>query len=150
MALSNRLDRVSEMIEELIEKEERYEIFLNASPFGIMVVDQTFHIVFVNKATEKLSGYSASELLGEHMHILMPESDRKGHVKHEIEYLKRPFILDRIGNHGARPRLLHKNGEEIPVELSLAPVNLDGKKLFYASIRLLETLYNTVERPSEL
>ncbi len=126
------------MIDQLIESEARLSAFLDASPFGIMVVDQTFHIVYVNKATCLVSGYSAVELIGQHMYILMPKEQRKGHVKHEKAYLENPYILDRVGERNTRPRILHRDGSQIPVELSVAPVNFEGQKLFYASIRQLE------------
>jgi PAS domain S-box-containing protein len=143
MALSNRVDRVSDMIDELLDREERYEVFLNASPWGILVVDQTFHIVYINKTLERMSGYSISELIGEHVHKLMPKPIRKAHVKHEKEYVKNP--VERIGNHGFKPMLLTKSGHETPVEISLSPTRIQGKAFFFASIRELQSLFNTVE-----
>lgn len=137
MSITNRADRVAEMIDILIEREEKYEIFLHASPFGIMVVDKTFHIVFVNKVVETLSGWKMSELLGKHMYILMPERTRVGHHVHEKQYLARPFVLERINDDEnlPRPTILRKDGTEVPVELSVAPVEVQGQTLFYASVR---------------
>src|SRR6476620_11625108 len=108
MALSNRVDRVSEMIEELIDRNERYEIFLDCSPWGIIVVDQTFHIVYINKTFERMSGYAMHELHGRHLHILLPKDDAKKHTAHEKDYIKNP--TNRLGNHGLDPKLLCKNG----------------------------------------
>lgn len=143
MGLTNRVDRVSEMIEELIEREQRYEVFLNASPWGILVVDQTFHIVYINRTLERMSGYSVSELQGQHMHTLMPKDDRKVHTQREKEYIKSPY--DRQGNHGLRPRILCKDGGIVPIEVSISPTRIEGKAFFFASIRPLESLFNTVE-----
>lgn len=143
MGLSNRVDRVADMIEELIEREQRYEVFLNASPWGILVVDQTFHIVYINRTLERMSGYSVSELAGQHLHTLLPKEDRKTHAKHEKAYVKNPY--DRQGNHGLKPRLLCKDGDIKPVEISISPTRIDGKSFFFASIRPLESLFNTVE-----
>lgn len=143
MGLTNRVDRVADMIEELLEREERYEVFLNASPWGILVVDQTFHIVFINNTLERMTGYSVSELSGQHLHTLMPKEDRKAHAKHEKEYIKNP--RERMGNHGYKPRLLCKNGSITEVEISLSPTRIEGKQFFFASIRPLKSLFNTVE-----
>lgn len=131
------------MVEELISREEKYSIFLNASPWGILVVDQTFHIVFVNKTFERMSGYVVEELMGRHLHYVMPKSDRKVHTQHEIEYIKAPY--DRIGNHGLNPRILCKGGEIVEVEISISPTRIGGKGFFFASIRERKSLYNTIQ-----
>ncbi len=81
MALSDRFDRVSGMIEELMEREERYKVFLDANPWGTLVVDQTFHIVFMNKTMELMSGYSLDDIQGRHLHYIMPKADHKNDMK---------------------------------------------------------------------
>lgn len=140
---SNRFDRVNEMVEELLEREQQYSVFLDASPWGILVVDQTFHIVFVNKTMERMSGYSINELIGRHMHLLLPKEDRAVHIRHETEYIKKPY--DRVGNHGLNPRLLCKNGAALEVEISISPTRIEGKGMFFASIRDRNSLYNTIK-----
>lgn len=144
MPLSDRLDRVNQMIEELMDREQKYQIFLDASPWGILVVDQTFHIVFINKTFERMSGYSVGELVGQHLHVVMPKEDRKIHEKHEKTYVVNP--VDRVGNHGLNPRILCKNGSIVDVEISLSPTRIEGKGFFFASIRYRESLYNTVRK----
>ena len=128
---------------ELIDREERYEIFLDASPWGILVSDKTFRIVYANKTLQLMSGYSLNEMLGEHIQKLMPRSDRKVHTVHEKKYIKSPH--QRQGNHGLHPKILSKYGIEIPVEISLSPTKVQGQTYFFASIRPLESLFNTVE-----
>lgn len=130
-------------MDELIDREEEYSAFLNASPWGIVVVDVTFHIVYCNNTFEKMTGYNLREIIGEHLHSLMPKPDRKAHIVHEKEYVKQPHA--RAGNHGLKPRLLLKDKTILPVEISIAPTRVRGKQMFFASIRPLETLFNTVE-----
>lgn len=143
MGLSNRVDRVTDMIEELIDREEQYDAFLAASPWGILVVDITFHIVYANKRLLDMTGYSFRELIGQHLHMIMPKEDRKMHVKHEKEYIKQPH--HRTGNHGLRPRVLRKDGTVFDVEISISPTVVRGRKMFFASVRELDTLFHTVE-----
>jgi PAS domain S-box-containing protein len=142
MAISDRFDRVSEKIEMLLQREEAYETFLNASPWGILVVDKTFHIVYANKKLEVMSGYTLNELIGKHLHILMPKEDVPAHIKHEKAYVKNPH--SRTGNHGLEPRLRHKNGTVDMIEISISPTEVHGERYFFASIRLMETLYDSV------
>lgn len=133
------------MIEDLMESEQRHRIFLDASPWGILVVDKTFHIVYVNRTFERMSGYAVGEVTGQHLHMVMPKSDHKVHEKHEKAYVLNP--VDRVGNHGLNPRLLCKSGNILDVEISISPTKIEGKDFFFASIREKESLYNTVDRP---
>lgn len=142
MAISDRFDRISEKIELMLQREEAYETFLNASPWGILVVDKTFHIVYVNKKMEVMCGYTLDELIGKHLHILMPPDDAAKHVKHEKNYIKAPH--SRTGNHGLEPKIKHKNGRIEMVEISISPTEIQGEKFFFASIRHMETLFDTV------
>lgn len=143
MGLTNRVDRISELIEEVLKREEEYQVFLDASPWGILVVDQTFHIVYMNSTLERMSGYRLSEIVGEHLRILLPAEDHKAHAKREAEYVKHP--VSRTGNHGLKPRLLKKDGSILAVEVSISPTSVHGRRLFFASIRPLETLFDTVD-----
>lgn len=139
----SRIDRVAELVDKLIAQSETYETFLNASPWGILVVDKTFHIVFMNKQMELMCGYTLNEAMGQYMHLLLPPEDHKAHAKREAEYVIKPH--GRTGNHGLRPRLLHKNGAIIDVEVSISPSKIEGKTFFFASVRPLDTLFHTVE-----
>lgn len=143
MSAGDRFDRITERIEEMLEREERLEIFLDASPWGILVVDKTFHIAFINKTLERMTGYQAAELMGEHLHMIMPKDDVSVHIKHEKDFIKNPRV--RTGNHGLKPRILRKDKGLISVEISISPTKVHGQQYFFASIRPLETLFNTVE-----
>lgn len=143
MAISNRADRVLDMMDELIDREETYAAFLDASPWGILVVDITFHIVYANDTFQKMSGYTMKELVGNHLHMLMPKEVRKKHVQHEKAYVKAPRA--RAGNHGLEPRVMTKDKQLLDVEISIAPTRVRGQQMFFASIRPLETLFDTIE-----
>lgn len=139
---SERFDRIADRINEIIDREEKFEIFLDASPWGILVVDKTFHIAYINHTLEIMSGWNKSDVIGEHMHILLPKEDRKTHIAHEKQYIKNPHA--RAGNHGLHPRLLTRFGNSLDVEISISPTRVQGETYFFASIRFLESLKNTV------
>jgi len=143
MGIGDRVDRITELMERVIQQEEMYVSFLNASPWGILVTDKTFKIVFINQTLERMSGYGISEIMGKHLEILMPKSDAKLHASHEKAYVKNPY--PREGNHGLKPKILHKNGAIVPVEISISPTKVHGQMFYFASIRVLESLFNTVE-----
>lgn len=140
---NDRVERITELIDRLIRQDEMHEMFLDASPWGILVVDKTFHVVYMNRRLEHMTGYTLNEMLGESMHTLLPPEDHKAHRAREKAYVKAPH--SRTGNHGLKPRLLHKNGGIINVEISISPTKVHGQTMFFASIRPLETLFHTVE-----
>lgn len=139
----DRLERIQRLTDRLISANETYESYLNASPWGILVVDKNFKILFMNERLEELSGYTLKELSGKHLHSLMPKSVHKIHRVHEQEFSENPRA--RTGNHGLHPRVLHKNGEQIDVEISLSPAVVHEEVVYFASIRRLETLFDTIE-----
>jgi len=52
---------------EITEAKERYENLVATAPDGILVLNLKGHITMINKAFEKMSGYSEKELLGVHL-----------------------------------------------------------------------------------
>ena len=136
-------DKMNEQIDYLIKKEEALEKFLDASPWGMIAVNEKFEIRYVNTRFEKMSGYTSDELIGKSLHVLMPKADRKAHVAHEKEYIKAPH--EREGNHGLKPLLLCKDGTLLRVEISLGVSEVEGKEYYFASLRRFDSLFNSVE-----
>lgn len=143
MTKYERFERIEYLIQKLGAKESQYEAILDASPWGILVVDQTFHIVYINATFERMSGYNVSEISGRYIGILIPDNMKLIHVEHEKNYVKNP--RNRIGNHGLKPQILTKYNSILDVEISLSPSRIEGQQLFFASIRPLDSLYNTIE-----
>ena len=142
MLPDERADRILERVDEIMLREENLSAFLDASPWGILVVDKTFKIVYINKTLERISGYRYTEVLGMSMHVLMPKADGKNHVKHEKAYLKNP--QPREGNHGNHPVILTKARRTIDVEISLGIAQVREITYYFASIRPIASLFNTV------
>lgn len=138
MAMKDRLERIEHLMGEVLGREEYYEAFLDASPWGILVVDDEFRIVYMNSTMRELSGYRLQEVEGEHLQILIPPEDREVHSRHERDYKTHPRV--RFGDHPFEPKLLHRDGQLIDVEISLAPAMVHGEAYFYASIRERKTL----------
>jgi PAS domain S-box-containing protein len=113
--------------------EERYSQLLNAAPDAIVVVAVDGRIDLVNAQTEKLFGYARSELIGQHLDVLIPEQFRHDHGAHLTRYFANP---------GARPmgsgiELFgrRKDGTQIPIEVSLSPLQTEDGMTVSAAIR---------------
>lgn len=120
---------ITEKIEIERELKEREELFSNISLSaydGIIVIDNAGNIAYWNPGAEKIFGYSFDEVKGKNLHELIahPMYNRK------INNAFHKFSLTGEGNALGQKREfigIKRNGKEIPVELSLASVQLKGK-----------------------
>ncbi len=117
----------------LDQSEERFRALLEAAPDAMVVVDESGEMVVVNAQTELLFGYSRDELIGRPVEMLMPEHLRGAHAGH-----RRSYSADRrVRPMGAGLELhgLHGDGHEIPIEISLSPLDTPVGVLVVAAIR---------------
>ena len=106
---------------------------LEAAPDGMVVVDAAGVIVRVNAQTEVLFGYHRSELMGQRVEMLVPESARDGHADRRAGYAGDPHT--RSMGSGIELRGRRKNGTEFPAEVSLSPLHTEGGTLIVSAIR---------------
>lgn len=106
-----------------------FRTLLEASPDAMVIVDHAGGIVIVNSRTEKMFGYDRTELIGQPVEKLIPP---RFHQRSK-EYLLNPRP------HSVGPTLeffgLTKGGEEIPVEISLNPLQTKQGVLAIGAIR---------------
>jgi PAS domain S-box-containing protein len=93
---------------------------------GIIVVDETQHIVEVNSSAESMFGYTKDELLTKHLDILIPKNYRPNHHKHVEQFIEQSE--KRQMGHGRNLYGLKKNGDIFPVEAGLNPFEFEGKR----------------------
>jgi PAS domain S-box-containing protein len=116
----------------LAESERRFRTVLEASPNPIVGVDQTATITYANPQVQDAFGYTPEELLGLPIETLLPERVRSRHVAHRDLFIERPIArpmgigLDLSGR--------RKDGQEFPVEISLAPVETPEGLLVFATV----------------
>lgn len=102
----------------LTESEDRFRSVVQSAPDAIIVADEHGYIVSWNEAASKMFGYTPAEILGKPLTVLMPMHYREAHEM-GIERIRTTGQSKLVGRvvtlHGLR-----KDGNEFPIELSLA------------------------------
>lgn len=126
-------DRMEAMAEDLVFDRELKDRYFDAAHDAVVVVDEDRVIHLVNRAAEMLFGYHRSELRGQPIEILVPESRREVHKEHTAKYVEAP----RMRPMGAALELKarKKNGTEFPVEINLSPEPTVRGVFTYATVR---------------
>jgi PAS domain S-box-containing protein len=101
---------------------------------ALVLVDHEWRIQLFNRSAEQLFGYQSAEILGEPLELLLPG----GFVE-----LQRQFsspLADGAGEgpgtgiEGMALRAVHKNGHQLPVEISLSKFSQAGQAVFLLAI----------------
>ena len=114
-------------------REERLRAILETAVEGIITIDEHGTIESVNVAAERVFGYSAGEILGKKIGVLMPSPHREAHRTYLNKYLQtgRAKIIG-IGREVTGRR---KDGTIFPMELSVSETIFAGRRIFTGFIR---------------
>lgn len=114
----------------LLESRRRMEAIVQSAMDAIITIDEDQRVVLFNPAAEKMFGYSAGQVLGNPITLLIPERYRDGHAEHVRRFfdsgvLNRP--LEATGDTDLMA--LRGSGEEFPVEASISQVAVGGEQM---------------------
>ena len=114
------------------QAEEEFRVAVEASPIGMVIVNDKGQIVLVNPETEKLFGYGREELLEQPVEMLVPEQQRGAHPRHRSAFSHAP-IARRMGA-GRELFGRRKDGSTFPIEVGLSPMDTATGRLVLALI----------------
>ncbi len=106
---------------------------IESAPDAIIVVDGDGQMILVNEETERLFGYAQREMIGRPIEVLVPSHLRAAHNTDRSAYLQRAH--PRPMGAGLTLMARHKDGHEIPVEISLSPVESTHGRIVAAMVR---------------
>ena len=112
----------------LRESEERYRIVAETASDAIITINAGSIISFINPAAEKIFGHRIEEMMGQHLTMLMPEYLRHLHEQGLDRYLSTG--IRHIAWDGVELPGLHKDGREIPLEVSFSEFTRGGARYF--------------------
>ena len=106
---------------------------LDAAPDAMIIIDEMGAIRFANRQVSALFAYAHDELIGKPVECLIPERLRNRHLSMRDAYAKNA----RVRPMGAGLSLFGRrcDGSEFPVEISLSPIEDEGRILVAAAIR---------------
>jgi PAS domain S-box-containing protein len=128
---------------------EQFRLAIEAAPTGMIMVDREGRIVMVNAHVEALFGYAREELIGQTVDMLVPIGLRPQHPGFRQGFFKAPHA--RSMGAGRDLRGLHKNGEEIPVEIALNPLETsEGQFVLCSVVNITERIQAQQQRETLL
>jgi len=121
-----------EMTSDLKDSEARLHAIIDSAEFSIITIDENGSIQSMNQAALRVFGYTADEVLGSNVSMLMPDPHRQrhdGYIRHYLETGQARII--------GKPRELvamRKDGSTFPMELTVSEMSILGQRAFTGMI----------------
>jgi PAS domain S-box-containing protein len=120
-----------ERVKALRESENRFRTLAETASDAIVTIDETGRIVLVNRAAEKVFGYTRHEMIGRELGMLMPAHPRLEHAfAHYLQTGERTSSWEALAVVGIR-----EDGSEIPLEISFGEFTQGDRHFFTGIIR---------------
>ena len=116
----------------LLRSETRLRAVLDGVQSGVVTITEQGIVESFNQSAERMFGYSAAEVVGNNVSMLMPEPYRAAHDGYLDNYL-RSGVRKVIGlSRDVTAR--RKDGSTFPIELGVSELVLNDRKLFIGSV----------------
>jgi PAS domain S-box-containing protein len=114
--------------------EAKFAGIISISSDAIVSVDEEQRIVFFNQGAERTFGYTAAEVQGEPLELLIPEAHRPGHARRVREFGASAVAARRMGERGQISGR-RKDGEIFPADASISRLEVGGRRIYTAVLR---------------
>jgi len=118
---------------QLRESEERYRIAAHTAADAIVMIDKSSRIIFANSAVEHIFGYQVAEIVNRPFSILIPVHRRTRYESLLEKYFKND--CKQLDYQDIEFSGLHKDGWEIPLEISCSEFTKNDERFFIVTIR---------------
>ena len=128
----------------LREGAERLRAVVDTAVDGVILIDSRGSVQMFNPACERLFGYTAEEVIGENVRMLMPEPYRGEHDRYISNYNE--TSIAKIIGIGREVTGLRKDGSSFPMDLSVGEAKQEGQSIFVGIIHDLTGRKRTEEQ----
>ena len=101
---------------------------------AVIALDHEQRIIFFNEGAERIFGWSASEVGGQYLEVLLPERFRAAHRGH-VQGFGAAHGRARLMGERQQISGLRKSGEEFPAEAAIERIVVQGKDIYAAVLR---------------
>jgi len=119
-------------ISERLALEWAFRGLFDASPYGLLIVNDSGHIVMANRVIAESLGHTPAGLAGQPLEMLLPERYRGQHGGLMASY--RQTGEARMMGRGRDLTALHADGSELPVEIGLSRVRWQRQTMTLAAV----------------
>jgi PAS domain S-box-containing protein len=130
-----RNDRMRRRAETALRaSEERHQLMVETALDAVITMDRHGIVAGWNTQAEKTFGWPRAEALGRPLaELIVPERHREAHDQGMQRYISSGVA--RVLNRRVEMTALHRDGREIPVELSITPIGFGEELVFNAFVR---------------
>lgn len=115
--------------------EDRLAGIIGIAADAIVSADDDQRITMYNQAAEAIFGWSAAEVMGKPLDLLIPERFRHRHGQHVRAFAAGEQTARRMGERMPAIFGVRKNGEEFPAQAAISKLELGGKGMFIVVLR---------------
>ncbi len=119
----------------LRKSEGRLAGVLGIAEDAVVSIDEAQNIIIFNKGAENIFGYSASEILGKPLSLIIPDRFSANHHQHIKNFSKSNVVSKPMGERHYEIIGRMKDGSEFPAEASISQLAEKGGKVFTAVLR---------------
>lgn len=133
MVVAIEVSRRFELFQEIKDSENRQRAILDNMLGAVITIDELGIIQTVNKAVEKIFGYTPDEIIGRNVKILVPEPTANQHDQYLQNY--REGGEAKIIGIGRETDGLRKDGSIFSMALAVSEVEQKGQRMFIGIAR---------------
>lgn len=132
--LQRKLDERKQIQESLQISQARFAGMLEIANDAIISVDAHQNITLFNQGAERIFGYTAEEVLGQPLDLLLPDRLGSAHRQHVAQFAQ---LNGRARRMGERSEIFgrRQDGREFPAEASISKLQLGHETVFTAILR---------------
>lgn len=132
--LQLELDERQKAQEALRLSQARFAGILEIANDAIISIDIDQRITLFNQGAEKIFGYTAVEVIGQPLDLLLPSRYSQVHHQHVVEFTKSSGQARKMGE-WSEIFARHKDGTEFPAEASISKLELGDEIIFTVILR---------------